>query len=196
LIRSESSMAGCERSERRTQPLPPTRYSLLTTILATLMDSFDLLVIGAGPGGYVCAFRAAQLGLRVALVERRPTLGGTCLNVGCIPSKALLHSSEQFVFAKQHAAAHGIKTGEVSLDLPALLKKKDAVVAKLVGGVAQLAKARKITVLTGEATFAAPGEVQVKGPDGTSTHTARNIVIATGSVPVELPFMKFDGKTI
>ena len=160
------------------------------------MDSFDLLVIGAGPGGYVCAFRAAQLGLKVALVDKRATLGGTCLNVGCIPSKALLHSSEQFVFAKHHAAEHGIKTGDVSIDLAALLKKKDAVVTKLVGGVAQLAKARKVTVLTGSATFRAPGGVAVTNAAGTTEYTARNVVIATGSAPVELPFLKFDGATV
>src|SRR6478609_7127775 len=116
-------------------------------------ESFDLVVIGAGPGGYVCAFRAAQLGLKVALIEKRATLGGTCLNVGCIPSKALLHSSEQFAFAKHHAAEHGIKLSSVEIDLPTLLKKKDAVVAKLVGGVAQLAKARKISVFSGAASF-------------------------------------------
>ena len=103
------------------------------------MDSFDLIIIGAGPGGYVCAFRAAQLGLKVALVEKRATLGGTCLNVGCIPSKALLHSSEQYAFAKNHAADHGIKIGSVEVDLPTLLKRKDDVVTKLVGGVALLA---------------------------------------------------------
>ena len=113
------------------------------------MDSFDLIVIGAGPGGYVCAFRAAQLGLRVALVEKGRTLGGTCLNVGCIPSKALLYSSEQLVFARRHAADHGIKIGSVEVDLAAFMRRKDTVVAKLVGGVAQFAKARKITVLTG-----------------------------------------------
>ena len=95
-------------------------------------SSFDLIIIGAGPGGYVCAFRAAQLGLKVALVEKRATLGGTCLNVGCIPSKALLASSEHYVFAKQHAAEHGVKLGSVELDLATLLKKKDAVVTKLV----------------------------------------------------------------
>ena len=98
------------------------------------MDSFDVVVIGAGPGGYACAFRAAQLGKRVALVERRATLGGTCLNVGCIPSKALLYSSEQLVFARSHAADHGITTGPVSFDLGALMRRKDAVVSKLVGG--------------------------------------------------------------
>jgi dihydrolipoamide dehydrogenase len=161
-------------------------------------STFDLIVIGAGPGGYVCAFRAAQLGLKVALVDKRPTLGGTCLNVGCIPSKALLHSSEQFVFAKHHAADHGIKLGSVEVDLPALLKKKDAVVTKLVGGVAQLAKARKITVVTGRASFVSTNTIKVEPvvPGGLSQLTAKNIVIATGSAPVELPFMKFDGKTI
>jgi dihydrolipoamide dehydrogenase len=161
------------------------------------MDPFDVAVIGAGPGGYVCAFRAAQLGLRVALVDKRPTLGGTCLNVGCIPSKALLHSSEQFVFARDHAAAHGINTGTVTADIAVLLRRKDAVVAKLVGGVAALAKARKVTVIAGEATFTSPTELSVKGSDGsTSTLAAKNFVVATGSAPVELPFMKFDGNTV
>ncbi|MBK8859250.1 MAG: dihydrolipoyl dehydrogenase [Opitutaceae bacterium] len=159
------------------------------------------MVIGAGPGGYVCAFRAAQLGLKVALIDKRAALGGTCLNVGCIPSKALLHSSEQFVFAKGHAAAHGIKLGSVELDLPTLLKKKNDVVAKLTAGVAQLAKARKITVITGRAAFASANTVEIS-PVGSplagapQTLTAKNIVIATGSAPVELPFMKFNGTTV
>jgi len=161
------------------------------------MSSFDLIVIGAGPGGYVCAFRAAQLGLKVALVDKRPTLGGTCLNVGCIPSKALLHSSEHLVWARHHAAEHGIKLGNVDIDLPQFLKRKDEVVSKLVGGVSQLAKARKITVLTGTASFASPTELEVKDSGGTSSRvSAKNIVIATGSAPVELPFLKFDGKTV
>ena len=160
-------------------------------------SSFDLIVIGAGPGGYVCAFRAAQLGLKVALVEKRATLGGTCLNVGCIPSKALLASSEHYVFAKQHAAEHGVKLGSVELDLATLLKKKDTVVTKLVGGVAQLAKARKITVITGAAAFVSPNAIRVAASASEPTElTAKNIVIATGSAPVELPFMKFDGETI
>lgn len=155
-------------------------------------QSFDLIVIGAGPGGYVCAFRAAQLGLKVALIDKRATLGGTCLNVGCIPSKALLASSEHFAFAKSHAAEHGIKLDGVSLDVAAMLKKKDGIVAKLTGGVAALAKARKVTVLTGEAKFTSADTVAV----GDQSLTAKNIVIATGSAPVELPFMKFDGDTI
>jgi dihydrolipoamide dehydrogenase len=159
-------------------------------------QSFDLIIIGGGPGGYVCAFRAAQLGLKVALVEKRATLGGTCLNVGCIPSKALLHSSEHFAFAKGHAAAHGIKIGSVEVDVPAMLKRKDEVVSKNVGGLAMLAKARKVTVLTGSATFTGKDTVEVKGEKETVTATAKNIVIATGSAPVELPFMKFDGTTV
>ena len=165
------------------------------------LEHLDLIVIGAGPGGYVCAFRAAQLGLKVALIDKRAALGGTCLNVGCIPSKALLHSSEQFVFAKGHAAAHGIKLGSVELDLPTLLKKKNDVVAKLTAGVAQLAKARKITVITGTATFVSANTVAVS-PVGSplagapQTLTAKNIIVATGSAPVELPFMKFNGTTV
>jgi dihydrolipoamide dehydrogenase len=169
------------------------------------MDSFDLIVIGAGPGGYVCAFRAAQLGLKVALVEKRATLGGTCLNVGCIPSKALLHSSEHLVWARHHAKDHGIKLGSVEIDLPAFMKRKDDVVTKLVGGVGQLAKARKITVLNGAAEFVGPKRIRVTPseprtqnpePKTAAEYTAANIVIATGSAPVELPFMKFDGKTV
>src|SRR5271165_5485920 len=160
------------------------------------MDPYDIAVIGAGPGGYVCAFRAAQLGLSVALIDRRATLGGTCLNVGCIPSKALLYSTEQLVFARDHAAAHGIRTGTVSPDIGALLRRKDAVVARLVAGVAALAKARKVAVLTGEAAFTSPAALSVSGPGGTVPVAARNFVIATGSAPAELPFMRFDGQTV
>ncbi|MEI6106669.1 MAG: dihydrolipoyl dehydrogenase [Opitutae bacterium] len=167
------------------------------------MSSYDLLVIGAGPGGYVCAFRAAQLGLRVALIDKRATLGGTCLNVGCIPSKALLHSSEHVAFAQKHAAAHGIKFGSVEVDLPTLLKRKDEVVAKNVGGLALLAKARKVSVVTGTATFLSPTEIEVAPIENRESKIqnpsrlrATHIVIATGSAPVELPFLKFDGTTV
>jgi dihydrolipoamide dehydrogenase len=160
------------------------------------MDSYDVVVIGAGPGGYVCAFRAAQLGLKVALVEKRATLGGTCLNVGCIPSKALLHSTEQLVFARDHAAEHGIRTGAVAADIGALMRRKDAVVARLVGGVAALAKARKVAVVTGEASFASPTVLTVRGPGGAASLSAKHFVIATGSAPAELPFMRFDGRTV
>ncbi len=185
--------------------MPPltSNYSLPTT--RYFMNSFDLIVIGAGPGGYVCAFRAAQLGLSVALVDKRATLGGTCLNVGCIPSKALLHSSEHLAFVRTHAAAHGIRLGSVDVDLPAMLKRKDEVVAKNVGGLALLAKARKVAGYTGTAEFVSPTEISVAGgadpgqPGSASPAarlTARHIVIATGSAPVELPFMKFDGETV
>ncbi len=167
------------------------------------MDTFDLIVIGGGPGGYVCAFRAAQLGLNVAVVEKRATLGGTCLNVGCIPSKALLHSTEHLVWAKLHARDHGIKLGTIELDFAALMKRKDDVVHKLVGGVAQLAKARRITVISGTAEFTSPFSIRVAPrPPGAgsesagATLSAPNIVIATGSAPVELPFLKFDGKSV
>jgi len=159
-------------------------------------SSLDLIVIGAGPGGYVCAFRAAQLGLNVAIVEKRTTLGGTCLNVGCIPSKALLHSTEQFVFAKTHAAEHGIKLGSVAFDVATMLRKKDGVVSKLTGGIAALAKARKVTVITGTASFISTNTLEVIGEKETSRLTAKNIVIATGSAPVQMPFMKFDGETV
>lgn len=160
------------------------------------MNSFDLIVIGAGPGGYVCAFRAAQLGLKVALVDKRAALGGTCLNVGCIPSKALLHATEHVTWAKHHAADSGIKLGSVEVDLATLMKKKDAVVAKLTGGVGMLAKGRKVAVFTGTATFVSPTELEVKGDKETTRLTAKNFVIATGSAPVELPFLKFDGTTV
>ena len=171
------------------------------------MSSFDLIVIGAGPGGYVCAFRAAQLGLNVALVEKRSALGGTCLNVGCIPSKALLHSSEHFAFVRDHASDHGIEVASPKIDIAKLMAKKEAVVSKLTGGVAQLAKARKVKVITGEAKFtgartltvagvAVPGPGSASPATTTTDLTAEHIVIATGSAPVELPFMPYDGETI
>ncbi len=167
------------------------------------MNSFDLIVIGAGPGGYVCAFRAAQLGLKVALVDKRAALGGTCLNVGCIPSKALLHATEHVAWAKTHAAESGIKFGSVEVDLAQLMKKKDAVVTKLTGGVAMLAKGRKVTVITGTASFVSPTEIEVTPIENRESKIenptrlqARHFVIATGSAPVELPFMKFDGQTV
>jgi dihydrolipoamide dehydrogenase len=161
------------------------------------MDSFDVIIIGSGPGGYVCAFRAAQLGLKTALVEKRPTLGGTCLNVGCIPSKALLHSTEHLDFARNHAAEHGIKLGAIEADIAALMRRKDAVVSRLVGGVAQLAKGRKVAVLTGQGSFVSADTIEVTAEGGARTRiSAKNIVIATGSAPIELPFMKFDGETV
>jgi len=159
---------------------------------------YDLVVIGAGPGGYVAAIRAAQLGLRTALVEKDPYLGGTCLNVGCIPSKALLHSTELFHTLATQAALHGIKTGKISSDLPALMQRKLDVVSKLTGGVKQLLDKRGVTIVQGLAKLGPGGKgVEVRRADGsTQKHEAQNILIATGSTPVELPFLKFDGQLV
>ena len=157
-------------------------------------SSFDLIVLGAGPGGYVCALRAAQLGFTVALVDKRGTLGGTCLNVGCIPSKALLHSPEVLTAARDYGKKHGI-TGDIQVDLGALMKNKDSVVKKLVGGVAQLVKARKIQVFQGTASFSGKNTISVSGEKDAEI-SGKNIVIATGSKSVELPFLPFDGEKI
>src|SRR4029450_7057167 len=150
-----------------------------------------------GPGGYIAAIRAGQLGLKTALIEKDKELGGTCLNVGCIPSKALLTSSDHFHFAKKEAAKHGILLDNPRVDLSTMQKRKDKVVKTLTGGVRQLMKTNKVMVLEGMGTITAPGKVLVKSSDGKSQEIeTKNIIIATGSVPVELPFAKFDGKTI
>ena len=158
--------------------------------------SFDLIIIGAGPGGYVAAIRAAQLGMKTACVERE-FLGGTCLNIGCIPSKALLDSSERYYAAKNSFAKHGIKVGELSVDLPTMMSRKQDVVSKLTGGVGMLFKKNKVEHLKGQGTILSPGVVQVKSSDGaTSNYNAKRILIATGSAPIEIPGVKFDGKNI
>ena len=162
-----------------------------------MSEQFDVVYIGTGPGGYTGAIRAAQLGLKTAVIEKDATFGGTCLNVGCIPSKALLDSSENFDMAKKHFAEHGIKVPQVDLDLPTMLARKDKVVKGLTDGVAFLFKKNKITTFKGLGTISGPNEVTVKATDGSTQKVAtKNIVIATGSVPVELPFAKFDGKRI
>ena len=161
------------------------------------MDKFDVVIIGSGPGGYVAAIRAGQLGLKTAIIEKDKELGGTCLNVGCIPSKALLTSSDHFSFAKKEAAKHGIVIENPRVDLPTMQKRKDRVVKTLTGGVRQLMKTNKVMVLEGMGTIAAPGKVSVKSSAGeTQEIETKNIVIATGSVAIELAFAKFDGKTI
>jgi dihydrolipoamide dehydrogenase len=160
-------------------------------------DGFDVVVIGAGPGGYVAAIRAAQLGLAVACVDKRPTLGGTCLNVGCIPSKALLESSELFYLARKRFGRHGIQVGEVGLDLPAMMKRKDGVVKGLTDGLAFLFKKHRITFLSGTGRLEGPGRVAVKGAGGdTRTVEAKSIILATGSEPAALPSLPFDGSAI
>jgi dihydrolipoamide dehydrogenase len=163
----------------------------------TLMDKFDVVIIGSGPGGYVAAIRAGQLGLKTAIVEKDKELGGTCLNIGCIPSKALLTSSDHFAFAKHDASKHGILIDNVRADISKMLQRKDKVVKTLTGGVRALMKTNKVTVFQGTGTIAAPGKVSVRSSsDESQDIETKNILIATGSVPVELPFAKFDGRTI
>jgi len=160
-------------------------------------ERFDLVVIGAGPGGYVAAIRAAQLGMKVACVEKAAALGGTCLRVGCIPSKALLDSSEFYHLAEAKFARHGIKVGGLEIDLPTMHKRKDGVVKGLTDGVAYLFKKNKITPVFGTATLTSPTAVKVAGNDGKSVDLeAGHILLATGSEPINLPFMPFDGNTI
>ncbi|HWL30519.1 MAG TPA: dihydrolipoyl dehydrogenase [Xanthobacteraceae bacterium] len=162
-----------------------------------MSSSYDLVVIGTGPGGYVCAIRAAQLGMKVAVVEKRATHGGTCLNVGCIPSKALLHASEMFEEAGHSFAKMGIGIGTPKLDLPTLLKFKDEAVDGNVKGVDFLLKKNKIDSVRGVGRIAAPGKVEVKGADGkTQTLETKNIVIATGSDVAKLRGIDIDGKRV
>lgn len=158
--------------------------------------SYDLIVIGSGPGGYVCAIKAAQLGLKVAVVEKRATYGGTCLNIGCIPSKALLHASEMFDEVG-HLDALGIKVAKPKLDLPGMLAHKSATVKSNVDGVAYLFKKNKIDGHIGTGSIAAPGKVVVTKEDGTSeTLETKAIVIATGSDSAPLPGVPIDEKRI
>ena len=159
--------------------------------------SYDLIIIGSGPGGYVCAIRAAQLGLKTAIIEKRATFGGTCLNIGCIPSKALLHASDMFEEAGHGFEALGIKIGTPKLDLPAMMKHKDDTVAANVQGVAFLLKKNKVDSFIGTGSIAAPGKVLVTAADGTTqTLETTNIVIATGSDSTPLPGVAIDEKTI
>src|SRR3954466_86638 len=158
---------------------------------------FDVLVIGAGPGGYVAAIRAAQLGLKTACAESRETLGGTCLNVGCIPSKALLHASELFEESGHGFAAMGIKVPAPQLDLAAMQKFKDEGVDGNVKGVAFLFKKNKIDAFIGRGKIVAPGKIEVTGADGkTQTVESKNIVIATGSDVARLKGIEIDEKRI
>ena len=160
---------------------------------STTPQPADIVVIGGGPGGYVAALRAAQLGLQTVCVEMDKTLGGTCVNVGCIPSKALLTSSEHFEFAKQHAKGHGIQLSGVALDLAAMLKRKDDVVGQNTRGIEFLFKKNKVTWARGMGTLERGNLVSVRASDGsTSAFAAKNVIIATGSVPVELPFLGYD----
>ncbi len=155
----------------------------------------DLVVIGAGPGGYVAAIRAAQLGLDTACIEREPVLGGTCLRVGCIPSKALLESTEKYIEARERLAEHGITTGEVAFDLERMMKRKQSVVESLTSGIAGLFKKNKITRYSGHGRIDGPGKVIVEG-DNPATLEAKHILIATGSASSPLKGITVDGDRI
>ncbi len=163
------------------------------------MTNVDLVIIGGGPGGYVAAIRAAQLGLNTVCVEMDRTLGGTCVNVGCIPSKALLESSHHFAFLGHDAAAHGISLADLKIDVATMQKRKDEVVGQNTKGIEFLFRKNKITWAKGQGTLKANNVVEVRGapPDNNITsYQAKNVIIATGSVPIELPFLKFDEQRV
>jgi dihydrolipoamide dehydrogenase len=161
------------------------------------MNNCDVLFIGGGPGGYVGAIRAAQLGLDTVCVEMDKTLGGTCVNVGCIPSKALLTSTEHLEFAQLHAAEHGVNIKGVSADLAVMMKRKTEVVAQNTKGIEFLFRKNKVTWARGRGTLRQGNVVDVTASDGTVTqYQARDVVIGTGSMPIELPFFKFDEERV
>ncbi len=160
------------------------------------MEDFDLIVIGAGPGGYVAAIRAAQLGMKVACIEKEPSLGGTCLNIGCIPSKALLNSSEKFVEISNHAEEHGIKTSKIDLDLNVLMDRKTKIVKKLTTGIGFLFKKNKITHIPGMASFVDKNTISITNGKNEITASAKNFIIATGSSSIEIPNIPVDEKQI
>jgi dihydrolipoamide dehydrogenase len=159
-------------------------------------EHFDLIVIGGGPGGYVAAIRAAQLDMRVACIDKRGVFGGTCLNVGCIPSKALLHSSALFASARDGMAQHGVTLSDVGLDLAAMMARKDKVVDDLTKGIGYLFKKNEVTPITGTARITAPGRISVTGPEGEQNLSTDLILIATGSEPMPLPGVDIDEKRI
>lgn len=168
-----------------------------------MSDKFDVIVIGAGPGGYVAAIRAAQLGLKTACVEKfkgqdgNLALGGTCLNVGCIPSKALLDSTWKYHEAKDGLAVHGISTGDVKMDVPAMIGRKNTIIKNLTGGIAGLFKANGVTTLEGHGKVLANRQVEVTGTDGsTKVYEAANIIIAAGSQPIDIPPAPVDQQVI
>ncbi len=162
-------------------------------------ERFDLIVIGSGPGGYVAAVRAAQLGMKTACVEKHRRLGGVCLNVGCIPSKALLDSSEYFHMAKQRFAEHGIGTGDITLDLETMMNRKDKVIKQLTDGIQGLFKRNKVTGIQGSAQLVDKNRVEITSNSENNpkeTYEADSIILATGSEPIQVPGLEFDGDKI
>lgn len=173
----------------------PVAAAPVASFSGKVEGKFDLIVLGAGPGGYSAAFRAADLGLNVALIERYSTLGGVCLNVGCIPSKALLHTAAVLEEA-QALADHGISFGKPKIDLDKLRAFKDGVIGKLTGGLAGMAKARKVTVIQGNGSFATANHITVKSDKGEQTYEFTQAIIAAGSQSVKLPFMPEDDRVV
>ena len=161
-----------------------------------MSTNFDLIVIGAGPGGYVAAIRAAQLGMNVACIEKEPALGGTCLRVGCIPSKALLESSELYEEAQHSLSKRGIEVGDLKLNLSKMLGQKDETVSTLTQGVAGLFKKNKITRYQGHARFNGPGKLTVTSSEEEVSLSSPQILIATGSVAATLPGVELDGDRV
>tara|TARA_B110000116_G_scaffold61037_1_gene52207 strand:+ start:1997 stop:3394 length:1398 start_codon:yes stop_codon:yes gene_type:complete len=160
------------------------------------MADFDIVIIGSGPGGYVAAIRAAQLGMKVACVEKEKTLGGTCLNIGCIPSKALLSSSEKFIELSEHAEEHGIIASKVDIDVSKLMQRKEKIVKQLTTGIGFLFKKNKITHINGTASFSDSKTILVSSLDGDKKITAKHFIIATGSTSIEIPSIPIDEKKI
>ena len=160
------------------------------------MTDFDIVIIGSGPGGYVASIRAAQLGMKVACVEKEKTLGGTCLNIGCIPSKALLNSSEKYIELSKHAEEHGIIASKVDIDVSKLMQRKEKIVKQLTSGIGFLFKKNKITHINGTASFSDSKTILVSSSDGDKKITAKHFIIATGSNSIEIPSIPIDEKKI
>ncbi len=157
---------------------------------------YDLIIIGSGPGGYVAAARAAEIGFKTACIEKSPRMGGVCLNIGCIPSKALLDSSEHFEYSRTKLAAHGVNVDNVSLDLPRMMSRKNTIVENLTDQVHTLLKSRKVEVVHGAARLIVADRVEVTTEKASQILSAKTILLATGSEPAKVPGLPFDGKYI